>query len=91
MWTISSFKGHSAFKVARTAAIGVFKRLVGAAPEPGAVWHEKFPAYPEGPSTQHLRTLVSKNIQGMAFGTRVLKYWVVGPSGLVLLRKQLRT
>ena len=43
--------------------------------------------YPEGPSTQYLRTLVPKSIPAiplMAFGTRVLKYWVLGlgPSGL---------
>ena len=38
--------------------------------------------YPEGPSTQYLRTLVPNTIQGMAFGTRILKYWVLGPSGL---------
>ena len=37
---------------------------------------------PEGPSTQYLRTLVPKAIKGMVFGTRVLKYWVLGPSGV---------
>ena len=36
---------------------------------------------PEGPSTQHLRSLVSNTIQSMIFGTRNLKYWVLGPSG----------
>ena len=36
--------------------------------------------YPEGPSTQYLRALVPKAINGMVFGTRVLKYWVLGPS-----------
>ena len=36
-----------------------------------------FPS-PEGPSTQYLRPLV----QGMDFGTRVLKCWVLGPFGL---------
>ena len=41
--------------------------------------------YPEGASTQYLRTLVPKAIKGMAFGKRILKYWVLGPSGLVLL------
>ena len=35
----------------------------------------------EGPSTQYLRTLVPKAIEGMVFGIRVLKYWVLGPSG----------
>ena len=35
---------------------------------------------PEGPSTQYLRTLI-KTIAGMVFGTRTLKYWVLGPSG----------
>ena len=38
--------------------------------------------YPEGPCTQHLRTLVPNTIKGMVFGTRDLKYWVLGPSGL---------
>ena len=37
--------------------------------------------FPEGPSTQYLRTLVPKTIALMVFGTRVLKYWVLGPSG----------
>ena len=36
---------------------------------------------PEGPSTQYLRTLVPKTIPFMAFGTRVLKCWVLAPSG----------
>ena len=38
--------------------------------------------YLEGPSTQYLRTLVPKAIEGMVFGIRVLKYCVLGPSGL---------
>ena len=38
--------------------------------------------YPEGPSTQFLRTLVPKAIKGMDLGIRVLKYWVHGPSGI---------
>ena len=37
--------------------------------------------YLEGPSTQYSRTLVPKASKGMVFGTRVLKYWVLGPSG----------
>ena len=37
---------------------------------------------PEGPSIQYLRLLVSKTILFMAFGTRDLKYWVLGPSGV---------
>ena len=32
------------------------------------------------PSTQYSRTLVPKTIMSMVFGTRVLKYWVLGPS-----------
>ena len=36
---------------------------------------------PGGLSTQSFRTLVPKTILLMAFGTRVLKYWVLGPSG----------
>ena len=39
-------------------------------------------SYPEGPSTQYLRTLVPKTIPLMVFGTKGLKYWVLGPSGL---------
>ena len=31
--------------------------------------------YPEGPSTQYLRFLVPKSIQGMVLGTRSLKYF----------------
>ena len=34
-----------------------------------------------GPSTQYLRTLGPKTMLLMVFGTRVLKYWVLGPSG----------
>ena len=34
--------------------------------------------HPEGPSTQYLRTLVPKTIPPMAFGIRVLRYWVLG-------------
>ena len=36
--------------------------------------------YPEGPSTQCLRTLGPKTIKSMVFETRSLKYWVLGPS-----------
>ena len=36
---------------------------------------------PEGPSAQYLRLLVPETILGMVFGTRVLKHWVLGPSG----------
>ena len=36
---------------------------------------------PEGPSTQYLRTLVPTTIKGMDFGTKIFKYWVLGPSG----------
>ena len=35
----------------------------------------------KGPSTHYSRTLVPKATWGMVFGTRVLKYWVLGPSG----------
>ena len=38
-------------------------------------------SFPKGPSTQYLRTLVPKANKGMVFGTRVLQYWVLGPSG----------
>ena len=34
------------------------------------------------PSTQYLRTLVPKTILCVACGTSVLKYWVLGPSGI---------
>ena len=40
------------------------------------------PTYPEGPSTQYLRTLVPNTIRGMVVGSKGLKYWVLGPSGL---------
>ena len=33
-----------------------------------------------GPSTQYLRPLVLETTKGMAFATRHLKYWVLGPS-----------
>ena len=36
---------------------------------------------PAGPSTQYLRFLVPKTILLVVFGTRNLKYWVLGPSG----------
>ena len=43
--------------------------------------------YPEGPSTQYLRTPVPKTMPLMAFGTRVLKKnWVLGPSGLLKIQ-----
>ena len=35
----------------------------------------------EGPSTQYLRSLVSKTIPLIVFGTIVVKHWVLGPSG----------
>ena len=35
----------------------------------------------ECPSTQYLRTLVPNTTKGMVVETRVLKYWVLGPSG----------
>ena len=41
-------------------------------------------AFPENPSTQSLRSLVLKTIPQMVFWTRILKYWVLGPSGNVL-------
>ena len=43
--------------------------------------NKQFKLFPEGPSTQYLRSLVPKTIPLMVFGTRVLKYWVLGPSG----------
>ena len=36
---------------------------------------------PAGPRTHCLRTPVPNTIPLMVFGTRVLKYWVLGPSG----------
>ena len=35
---------------------------------------------PEGPSTHYLSSLAAKTIPLMAFGARVLEYWVLGPS-----------
>ena len=48
------------------------------ASESRKMWQDTFP---EGPSTQYSRTLVPKTIPLMVFGTRVLKYWVLGASG----------
>ena len=36
----------------------------------------------QGPSTQYSGTLVSRTIKSMVLGTRNLKYWALGPSGL---------
>ena len=35
--------------------------------------------HPEGPSTRYLSYLIPKAIPLMAFGTRVLTHWVLGP------------
>ena len=45
--------------------------------------------YPKGPSpsTQYLRTLAPKTPKSMVLGTRDLKYWVLGPSGMALLTR----
>ena len=56
----------------------------GALPVPGLwQWGQRmlWRDYPEGPSAQYLRPLVPNTIKGLFFGTRVLKYWVLGPSG----------
>ena len=39
---------------------------------------------PQGPYTAHLRALVPRVIPGIVFGTRVLKWAVSGPFGMVL-------
>ena len=49
-----------------------------------------FKEYPEGPSTQYSRTLVPKAIKGMVFGTRVLTYWALGPSGIARLATEVK-
>ena len=36
---------------------------------------------PEGPCNQYMRLPVPKTMPSMVFGTRVLEYWVLGPSG----------
>ena len=50
--------------------------------------------FPKGPYTAHVRTLVPKTIPGMAFGTRLLKWAVYGPFGVLLIllkpREQIR-
>ena len=46
-----------------------------------SLWWSKW--NPEGSNTQHLKSLVPKTRPGMGFGTRSLKYWVLGPSGAV--------
>ena len=42
---------------------------------------DPFQQVPEGPSTQYERTLVPKTMKSIVFGTRNLKYWLLGPSG----------
>ena len=46
------------------------------------LWAFAIRHYPEGPSTQYLRTLVPNTKPLMVLGIRVLKYWLLGPSGL---------
>ena len=36
--------------------------------------------HPKTPGTQYSRSLVPSTIEGMVFGTRNLKHWVLGPS-----------
>ena len=57
------------------AAISRSKRLVM------CDQHATMP-FPHSPSTQCLRSLVPKTIALMVFGTSVLTYWVLEPSGL---------
>ena len=38
-------------------------------------------AYPESPSTQYCRD-PKRITRGVVFGTRVLKYWLLGPLGI---------
>ena len=45
-------------------------------------WLVKVVECPEGPSTQYSRAPVPKTSKGMVFGTRDLKCWVLGPSGI---------
>ena len=40
--------------------------------------------YSEGPSSPNLSSLVPNTIKSMFSGTRNLKYWVLGPSGVEL-------
>ena len=40
---------------------------------------------PEGPSTQYLRILVLNTTESMVFGTKDLKYWLLGPSEKVMM------
>ena len=46
--------------------------------------------YPVGPSTQCLRFLAPKTIPVIVYATRDLKYWILGPSGLVTCWKLCR-
>ena len=48
---------------------------------------QSFNTTPEGSTTQYLRSLVPKTILLMVFGTRVLKYWVLGRSGYPFSRR----
>ena len=43
---------------------------------------DTLPRGSRGPGTQSFRTLVPKAMNGVVFGARCLKYWVLGPSGL---------
>ena len=49
------------------------------APAAASTFQRPKVSFPEGPSTRSLRTLVPKAINGMAFGTSVFKYWLLGP------------
>ena len=45
-------------------------------------------AVPQRVQVPFLRTLVPKTIPSMAFGTRVLQWWVLGPSGFLINSQQ---
>ena len=48
----------------------------------GSKYHLGYIPYQEGPSTQYLRFLAPKTLPCMVFGTKIRKYWVLGPSRL---------
>ena len=62
----------------KTGQMMIASRLLGADRTTGK--------YTEGPSTQDLSLLVPKTIPSMAFGTKRLKFWVLGPSGIRILQ-----
>ena len=58
------------------------KSMQNTCPQPPKGAREVIILLRKGPSTQYFRTLAPATIPSMVLGTRVLKSWVLGPSGL---------